>query len=419
MNMWWARMRGRAEPARCSSIPGRVRTGRVWGGNCWPTSRCSPRRSPSWNPTFVEQVGFSLQQVLATVKPCSGDAQVQPVLMGLQLALTQLWRSYGVHPDAVIGHSMGEVTAAVVAGALSVVDGFRVIAIRSRLMSRLAGQGAVALLKLDAEAAEALSPTIPKSASRVHFAAPNGDRRGARPGRRGNRRGERAEPIRPSGQHGGRVAHRVDGPDPARIARGARDLTPKSPTIPFFSTVLEAPRADAGRRVLGGQRAPAGLFIRRVAAAGQDHGTFIEVSAHPMLTQAVSETLDRSAITTASARCGATATTPSVSIPTSTPPTPSTRPQLRIPPNLTRSCRPRRGTTPTTGSMIAQSSAAMANPGAPSSGVIPSEWYCELTWPARALSERPEPLRRRLVAGGHRCGAGRRDRPQCSAMVRA
>ena len=39
--------------------------------------------------------------------------------MGLQLALTELWRSYGVHPDAVIGHSMGEVTAAVVAGALS------------------------------------------------------------------------------------------------------------------------------------------------------------------------------------------------------------------------------------------------------------------------------------------------------------
>ena len=70
-------------------------------------------------PVFVEQVGFSLQQVLAGGEPVSGDAQVQPVLMGLQLALTELWRSYGVHPDAVIGHSMGEVTAAVVAGALT------------------------------------------------------------------------------------------------------------------------------------------------------------------------------------------------------------------------------------------------------------------------------------------------------------
>ncbi len=46
----------------------------------------------------------------------AGDARVQPVLMGLQLALTALWRSYGVEPDAVIGHSMGEVTAAVVPG---------------------------------------------------------------------------------------------------------------------------------------------------------------------------------------------------------------------------------------------------------------------------------------------------------------
>jgi phthiocerol/phenolphthiocerol synthesis type-I polyketide synthase B len=89
-------------------------------------------------------------------EPVSGDAQVQPVMMGLQLALTALWRSYGVHPDAVIGHSMGEVSAAVVAGALSVADGLRVIAIRSRLMSQLAGTGAVALLKLDADATAAL-----------------------------------------------------------------------------------------------------------------------------------------------------------------------------------------------------------------------------------------------------------------------
>ncbi len=52
----------------------------------------------------------------------------------MQLALTALWRSYGVEPDAVIGHSMGEVTAAVVAGALTPADGLQVIATRSRLM---------------------------------------------------------------------------------------------------------------------------------------------------------------------------------------------------------------------------------------------------------------------------------------------
>ncbi len=70
-------------------------------------------------PLFLKHMRFSLQQVLTERQRVTGDARVQPVLMGLQLALTALWRSYGVEPDAVIGHSMGEVTAAVVAGALT------------------------------------------------------------------------------------------------------------------------------------------------------------------------------------------------------------------------------------------------------------------------------------------------------------
>ena len=102
-------------------------------------------------PVFVEQVGFSLRQVLAGGEPVVGIERIQPVLVGVQLALTALWRSHGVTPDAVIGHSMGEVSAAVVAGALSAAEGLRVIATRSKMMARLAGQGAMALLELDAE----------------------------------------------------------------------------------------------------------------------------------------------------------------------------------------------------------------------------------------------------------------------------
>ena len=112
-------------------------------------------------PVFVDQVGFSLQQVLDSGEPVVGIDRIQPVLVGMQLALTALWRSYGVEPDAVIGHSMGEVTAAVVAGALSPAEGLRVIATRSRLMSRLSGQGAMALLELDAAAAEELIADYP------------------------------------------------------------------------------------------------------------------------------------------------------------------------------------------------------------------------------------------------------------------
>ena len=110
-------------------------------------------------PVFVEQAGFSLQHVLAGGEPLVGIDRIQPVLVGMQLALTTLWRSYGVEPDAVIGHSMGEVTAAVVAGALTPAEGLRVIATRSRLMARLSGQGAMALLELDARGTEALLAT--------------------------------------------------------------------------------------------------------------------------------------------------------------------------------------------------------------------------------------------------------------------
>ena len=59
--------------ARCSCIPGRVRSGPGWAGSCWPMSRRSPRRSPNWSRVFVEQTGFSLQQVLAAGEPVSGS----------------------------------------------------------------------------------------------------------------------------------------------------------------------------------------------------------------------------------------------------------------------------------------------------------------------------------------------------------
>lgn len=120
------------------------------------------------DPIFVDQVGFSLQQTLIDGDEVVGIDRIQPVLVGMQLALTELWRSYGVIPDAVIGHSMGEVSAAVVAGALTPEQGLRVITTRSRLMARLSGQGAMALLELDADAAEALIAGYPQVTLAVH-----------------------------------------------------------------------------------------------------------------------------------------------------------------------------------------------------------------------------------------------------------
>ena len=71
----------------------------------------------------------------------TGIDRVQPTLFAMQVALAATMKSYGVRPGAVIGHSLGEVAAAVVAGALSLEDGVRVICRRSQLMTRIAGSG--------------------------------------------------------------------------------------------------------------------------------------------------------------------------------------------------------------------------------------------------------------------------------------
>nr|AYM54555.1 hypothetical protein [Racemicystis crocea] len=79
---------------------------------------------------------------------------VQPVLFAIEVALAALWRSWGVEPDAVVGHSMGEVAAAHVAGALTLEDAAKIICRRSRLLRRVSGQGAMALVELTLEQAK-------------------------------------------------------------------------------------------------------------------------------------------------------------------------------------------------------------------------------------------------------------------------
>ena len=245
-------------------------------------------------PSFVEHVGFSLRQVLAEGQPVAGDARVQPVLLGLQLALTALWRSYGMEPDAVIGHSMGEVTAAVVAGALSPADGLRVIATRSRLMSRLAGQGAVALLELDAEAAEKLIADYPE----VSLAGYLSPRQTVVAGSVAQ-----VDAVITAVTAQERFAKRVNmevashtalmDPILPELQSALADLVPKAPTIPFISTVVDTattPSFDAAYWVAN-VRQPVRLR-QAIATAAEHNATFIEVSPHPTLMHAVSETLE-------------------------------------------------------------------------------------------------------------------------------
>jgi phthiocerol/phenolphthiocerol synthesis type-I polyketide synthase B len=245
-------------------------------------------------PAFTAETGFSLRDVLAGGEPVAGSLRVQSVLVGMQLALTALWRSCGVEPDTVIGHSMGEVSAAVVAGALSAAEGLRVIATRARLMSRFEGHGAVASIHLDPEATEHLIADHPDVTVTV-YASP--------------RQTVVAGPVaaiddilaRAAQQN--TFARRVNMEVPSHHAmmdpllpelRSALDgLAPRAPRIRVIPTALEsassAPLFDADYWVAN-VREPV-RFRQAVATAGVEHTTFVEVSPHTVLAKAISETL--------------------------------------------------------------------------------------------------------------------------------
>ena len=81
---------------------------------------------------------------------------VQPALWAVMIALARLWEGLGVRPDSVVGHSQGEIAAAHVAGALTLEDAAKVIALRSRALTTATGTGGMAALELPADQATAL-----------------------------------------------------------------------------------------------------------------------------------------------------------------------------------------------------------------------------------------------------------------------
>jgi len=96
---------------------------------------------------------------------------VQPVLWVVMVALAGLWRSYGVEPAAVVGHSQGEIAAACVAGVLSLEDAARVVVVRSRALPELCGLGAMASVSLPAQR---VSERLGRWCGRLGVAAVNG-----------------------------------------------------------------------------------------------------------------------------------------------------------------------------------------------------------------------------------------------------
>jgi acyl transferase domain-containing protein len=196
---------------------------------------------------------------------------VQPVLVSLDIALAALWRSWGIEPDAVVGHSMGEVAAAAVAGALGLDDAMRVICVRSRLLRRISGRGAMAVVELDHAAAESV---IAAENGAVSVAAINGPRTTILAGDPSAVDRVLAR-LEADGVFGRRVAVDVAShsaqvePLADELRDALRELRPREASIPFHSTV-ERPgcsRAALGCRLLGPQPPSAGAAARGRHAA--------------------------------------------------------------------------------------------------------------------------------------------------------
>ncbi|MFI7003375.1 SDR family NAD(P)-dependent oxidoreductase [Nocardia sp. NPDC050175] len=222
---------------------------------------------------------------------------VQPALWAVMVSLAETWRSFGVRPAAVVGHSQGEIAAAVVAGALSRADGAKVVALRSRaILAGLAGHGgmmSVAMSAADARAriaewgadlqlAVVNSPTSvvvcgkPEALSELH----------ARLEQEGTR--ARVIPV-DYASHSGYVEAIRD-----QVIDALAEIRPRESDVPFYSTVT-AQRCD-------GTELDADYWYRNLRQTVRFEETlrllladgyrlFVETSPHPGLLTAIEETV--------------------------------------------------------------------------------------------------------------------------------
>ncbi|WP_172831227.1 type I polyketide synthase, partial [Mycobacterium asiaticum] len=255
-------------------------------------------------PLIAAESGFSVTEALTAPEKVSGIDRVQPTLFAMQVALAATLRSYGVTPGAVIGHSLGESAASVVAGALSLEDGAKVICRRSKLMTRIAGAGAMASVELPAQQVftELMARGIDDVAVAVVASAQSTVIGGATDTVRElvaawEERDVMAREIAVD------VASHTPQVDPILddLTEALADVVGEQPQVPYYSATSFDPReepyfdayywADNLRHTV--------RFAAAVQAALEDgFRVFTELSPHPLLTHAVDQTarsLDMSA----------------------------------------------------------------------------------------------------------------------------
>ncbi|MCX4902865.1 type I polyketide synthase [Streptomyces sp. NBC_00878] len=222
---------------------------------------------------------------------------VQPVLWAVMVSLAEVWRSYGVEPAAVVGHSQGEIAAAVVAGALSLEDGARVVALRSRVILALSGQGGMVSVQLPAGL---VREELKRWDGRIDLAAVNGPASVVVAGEPGaldellawaEEDGVRARRI--AVDYASHSAH-VDAVR-EELADLLKDVAPKPSRVAFYSCVtagrLETVGLDAAYWFRN-LRQPVEFEQTTRALLEQGHTLFVEVTPHPVLTSAVQETAE-------------------------------------------------------------------------------------------------------------------------------
>ncbi|MFB4301800.1 SDR family NAD(P)-dependent oxidoreductase [Actinomadura sp. NTSP31] len=260
------------------------------GAELLETSPVFAARFAECAAAFAPHVDWSLTEALHG--PLDRVDVVQPVAFAVMVSLAEVWRAHGVTPDAVVGHSQGEIAAACVAGALSLEDAARVVALRSQVIARrLAGRGGMASVALPVEEVSS------RLTDGLEIAAVNGP--GAvvvagDPGAlddliaRAEADGVRARRI--PVDYASHTSHveAIEG----ELAELLDGLVPQASQIPFFSTVegrwLDTTELDAGYWYRNLRR-PVRFAAAAETLAGDGFRAFVEVSAHPVLTPSIAE----------------------------------------------------------------------------------------------------------------------------------
>jgi acyl transferase domain-containing protein/D-arabinose 1-dehydrogenase-like Zn-dependent alcohol dehydrogenase len=256
-------------------------------------ARCQDALSP--------YVDWQLERVLrgAAGAPALDRVEVvQPALFATMVSLAQLWRSCGVSPVAVVGHSQGEIAAACVAGGLSLQDGARVVALRSRALQRLAGAGGMVSVATGAEQVRGL---LADAGARVSIAAVNGPDATVVSGapdalntllERCEKRGVRARRIPVDyAAHSEQV-----GEIETELLDACAAISPGCAEVQLYSSVLGAALDTAAldARYWYRNLRETVRFDAAVAAALRDGvNAFVEVSPHPVLCAAIEEIAER------------------------------------------------------------------------------------------------------------------------------